>query len=248
MKNKTTQLIIAAVLAAGGFYLYTAYQKGMFPFKKKEPTPEPEPIKPLPISPMPAPTPTPQPAPSGSGKASSSKVKELQLLLAKRYEQLNKSGFTKSDADGAAGSVTHAAIEYLRPEIYKNFGLVNSGNVQKYIDAFTADVATRAKEEETTKTKAADVAKRVKTAKDMENLMKTGKYIAELMSANTTRELIYDNLSGSYKGTDNIRTFSKGTKFYKADNMRSRGDGTILYSKGDSRYAFNPNLFILRSI
>jgi hypothetical protein len=246
MKNKTTQLIIAAVLAAGGYYLYTAYQKGMFPFKKKEPIPEPEPLKPLPPSPspMPAPTPQPKPAPAGSGKASKAKVQELQGLLARRYSQAGWTGFTQADADGDAGSKTHAAIERLRPQTFKNFGLENSGNVQKYIDAFAADVASEAKAAEVTKTKQADVDKRKKTAAETAKLLKTGKYYAELLAPVRTAEHIYDPVGGNYRATDKLRSFSKGTRF---NAMTDRGDGTLFYASGDSLYPISAQLLLLRS-
>lgn len=251
MKNKNyIALIIAGVVAGGGYYLYTLFKSG----KLKLPgSPAPLPQLPeTPVTPVTPVTPSPQTKTPvvTSNKASKEKVKELQGLLVKRYNQLNMKGYGADEVDGDAGrdssSKTHQAINSLRPATFTNFGLVSNSNVQKYIDAFTKDVADFVAQEQKQATTKASADKKKANAKKIEDYLKTGKYFAELISETTAPKLLWDNLSGTYKSVGGTMKFYKARRFYTGD-LKDRGNGTIMYVTGDYRYPIDPDLFILRA-
>mgnify|MGYP006287455057 FL=1 len=254
MKNKNyIALIIAGVVAGGGYYLYTLFKSGKLKLPGSKPN-EPD-LPKLPESPVTPVTPvtespkTTTPV-ATSNKASQTKVKELQGLLVKRYSQLNMKGYGVDQVDGDAGrtasSNTHQAINSLRPQTFTNFGLVSSSNVQKYIDAFTKDVADFvAQEQKQATTKSRDDKKKA-NAKKIETYINGGKYFAELISDVNAPKLIWDNLSSTYKVIGGTLKLNKGKRFYNGD-LKDRGNGTIMYVSGDYRYPIDPDLFILRA-
>jgi hypothetical protein len=256
MKNKNWIAgAIAIVVAGGGYYLYTLFKSGKLKFPGQKPSPQP-PIMPEtpPITPPVTPpiTPvTPKPPSPGSTKASNTKVKELQSLIVKRYAQLNMKGYDANDVDGDAGrtadSNTHKAIATLTPQRFANFGLVNSSNVQKYIDGYSKDVATAVKEQDAQKTKKASADKLRQNAKKVVELLDTEKYKAELLDKITPTKHIFDNLSNSYKPLGTTITYNKGYTFRKGD-LVARGNGQIMAKSGDYRYPFNPDMLIVRAL
>ena len=254
-KNNWIAGAIAVVVAGGGYYLYTLFKSGKLKFPGQKPLPLP-PIMPEtpPVTPPVTPpiTPvTPKPPSPGSTKASNSKVKELQSLIVKRYAQLNMKGYDATDVDGDPGrtaeSKTHKAIAVLTPTRFSNFGLVNSSNVQKYIDGYSKDVATAVKEQEAQQTKKASQDKLRANANKVVELLNTGQYKAELLDKITPTKYIFDNVSGSYKSLGTTLTYGKGYTFRKGE-LIARGNGQIMAKSGDYRYPFNPDMLIVRAL
>jgi hypothetical protein len=253
-KNNWIAGTIAIVVAGGGYYLYTLYKKGKLKLPGMKPPPLPilpetPPITP-PVTPPVTPV-TPKPPAPGSTKASDSKVRELQSLLVKRYAQLNFKGYDASDVDGDAGktkdSRTHQVIASLSPQRFANFGLVTSANVQKYIDAYSQDVATAVKEQDAQKTKKASADKLKVNAKRVIELLDSGKYKAELLDKINPTKHIYDELSKSYKNLGTTLSYPKGYTFRKGD-LVDRKNGQVMIKSGSFRYPFNPDMLIVRGI
>lgn len=234
-KNKKLYYTIgAAILAIGGYVAYRQYKK-----KNEElPTPEPEPLPPVKEKPKVTPTKT--------QSASAAKIAEMQNLMIKRFEQLNRaSEYTAAMAKGGWGAKSRAAIAKLMPTNAKNFGDPNADNVDKYISALSKDVQTAAQQEKNLETaqKSADAKKKLATA-TMTNLEKGGK--AVLLVKVTSPLLKYDTVKNTYIPiSGKTRTFEEGYVFRKGD-LFDRGNGQLLFVYGDNRYPIDPTNLLNR--
>lgn len=208
--------------------------------KKKEPISPPLP---------PTPTPTPTPTPSGVSPAPANKITELQNLMIKRYEQLNKP--TEYDKNAAFnppgwGNLSTNALKYLQPTNFGSWGIPNANNIDKWIASIKKDVEIASKEivqQQQTAQKTTDA---IALEKKLINHLNAAPGInkIELLSNVSAKPWKYDDARGRYVLLDeSAKTFYKGTKFV-AKEITGRGNGTLGPSSGTKRYFISSNAFI----
>jgi hypothetical protein len=231
-QNKSNWLIYAALAVAGftGFLVYRNWKNNQ---PQGEPEPQPEPNK--------GGT-TPKPV---AGKPSVAKATELQNLIVRRFEQLNRAKELPAKfADGNFGKNSNERLKELRPETFKNFGAVTSGNVDKWIAALNADVAAAAKEiselkaKQTAKTALIDLANKLE-----QHLKKSPKSTIRLLNTVSATRHEFDAARGVYLPLGEKNTYTKNTVF-KANEIVNRGNGQLGIRAGQFRYFVNSDQFI----
>ena len=157
-----------------------------------------------------------------------SKVAKIQLYL----------GVTP---DGKVGPNT---IKALLTMMSSKFDTINSSNV----DAILTEINARRKSasdlsQKTTTTTA--LQQKIAFANKLETLTSDGTKYAELLNNVSAPAYAFDSLTSSYRYLGNKKSFFKGNRFEK--NLVSRGNGEILIKDGSTRYAVDPNNFIVKS-
>jgi len=239
-KNNTIYYLIGALLLGGaGFFIYRKMKD------KDEPITPPGPA---PLPPGPAPLP-PKPSPSGPSPASSAKITELQNLMIKRYEQLNrKTEYNANDAFNPPGwgNKSTNALKYLQPTNFASRGIPNANNIDAYITSIKKDVETAAKEVQQQQTKQQTQTDLIALANSMEKHLnaKPGKNKIKLLADAKAYAFQWDNARKRYVLLDTFKNFSKGNTFVAKDIV-NRGNGTlgIKYSDG-KRYFIPASTFI----
>jgi len=142
------------------------------------------------------------------------------------------------------GKVGANTIKALVTMMSTKFDSINEGNV----DAILTEIDARKKSasdlsQKTTTTSA--LQEKIAFAKKLETLTSDGSKYAELLNNVSAPAYAFDSLTGSYKYLGNKKSFSKGSQFKR--NLVSRGNGEILIKDGSTRYAVDPNNFIVKS-
>lgn len=236
-KNNTIYYILGAVLlGSAGFFFYRKWKD------KKEP------ITPTPPGPAPLP-PTPSPTPSGPSPASSAKITELQNLMIKRYEQLNrKDEYNANDAFNPPGwgNKSTNALKYLQPTNFASRGIPNANNIDAWITSIKKDVEIAAKEEVQQQQTAQKTTDAIALEKKLENHLNSAPGIKkiELLTDVSIKPWKYDDARGRYVLLDEpAKKYYKGTKFVAKD-ITTRGNGTLGPSVGNKRYFIPASAFI----
>lgn len=230
-KNKLILPAILAALAVIGTGIYFYVNR-----KKKPELPEPKP--------EPAPTPTPAPKPfTGVQPATFDQIKELQTLINKRFQQLNKENeFPASEIDGgykafAEGGKTAKALQSLLPESFATLKDVNALNVNLYIGALKKIVEQGGAEikkqttSQTTRDKNAALSQKYVNHFNAGGALKLSgniDFAKHQYDKATTRFKFLDQRDTVKAGT----TLKKGGKFVSAEVRLSNGQIIFYDSKG----------------
>lgn len=206
--------------------------------KKPEPIPEPE----QPEQPEPAPKPTP-----GTTQASAVKIAELQNLMIKRFEQLNRpTEYNASAARGGWGNLSATALKTLQPANYAAKGNPNAQNIDFWINAIKKDVETAAKEIQTQQQKKKSEADLIKLAEQYAAHFNAGKSL-QIAADFTAVEHVFDNVKRSWIPTANTRKFFKGNKFKKTGTYKRaqpRGNGQFFFVQDNKFFPTSPSNLI----
>jgi hypothetical protein len=226
--KKTLYYALGALLVAGaGYFAYTRYKK------KNEELPEPEP----------QPTPQPSPTPTVTKAASAAKIAEMQNLMIRRFEQLGRSSeYNAAAAKGGWGSKSRTAIAVLMPTNAKNLGDPTAANVDIYIKALSADVATKAAQIKNQETAQQTTEANKKLAAAIVKHSDGGGTVKVLVNFEAPK-VIFDKVKNTYIPTTGTMKFTIGDRISKG-SLFNRGNGQILYKVGDVRYIINPNYLI----
>lgn len=235
--KKTNWYIYAALAAAAitGYFIWNKSNNGNGKEPGAEPTPEP---KPEPS----------EPKPKIAGKPNKAKATQLQELIVRRFEQLNRANeLPKNFADGIWGDKSDAKAKELRPQTFANFGNVTSENVDKWIAAFEADVAAAAKEIQEQKAKQTTAEAQKVLANKLETWLNQSKTATiRLLNDVVAIRHEYDAARGRYVVLGDKTTYRKNDTF-KASNIINRGNGQIGIKEGQFRYFINADQFITNS-
>lgn len=230
--TKKTNWFLYAVLAAAGITGYLIWKKND---GGKDPEPEPEP----------EPKSEPKPQPKVDGKPSKAKATQLQNLIERRYQQLNRSNELGKDfADGNFGDKSNAALKFLRPQTFVNWGNATTANVDQWIKALESDVAIAAKEIAEMKAKQTAKSTLITLANKMEKHLKSRQTasIRLLNDVNATRHE-YDAARGVYLPLSEKILYPKNS-VYRAKDIVNRGNGQLGIKAGQFRYFINADQFI----
>lgn len=240
-KSNINYLTLAGIAAVGaaGFFVYRYVKKKQDEKKTPEVTPTPEPT--------PQPTPKKK-SPTGAAGASSIQKSKLQDLLISLYSKytgnkISDTKYTASEAAGGWGKISEGALKVALSASSGDSAYttpLDSSNAERYINALTKVNEIRANELKTQQTKQTDKATKVKSAAEIVKLLDGGSYNAKLLVDVTSPALQFDKVKNTYRNLGSTRNFRKGTIF-RAGDFVARGDGTVLYKSGSTRYPINPD-------
>ena len=240
-KSNINYLTIAGIAAVGaaGYFIYRYVKK-----KQDEKKDLPE-VKPNSVPDKTTTKTTPKTVTAAASSTDKQKLQDLLISLYSKYtgNKISETVYTASEAKGGWGNKSENA---LKVALSANTGdnayttPLDSSNAARYIKALTATNEARANDLKTQQTKQTDKATKMKAASDIVNSLNTGNYAAKLLVDVTSPALQYDTTKGTYRGLGTTRTFKKGTIFFK-DELVARGDGTVLFKSGLTRYPINPD-------
>jgi len=231
MKRKinTTYILLGAGLAVGALFALLT--------RKKKPTPEP-------ITPEPTPKPTPQ---KEKPVNISGKIAQLQNLMIKRFEQLNRSTeYNAAAARGGWGNLSTAALKKLQPANLAAKGIPTAQNIDFWIASINKDVETAAKEIQSQQQKKKSDSELTKLSEQYAAHFNAGKDL-QIATNFTAVEHVFDNVKQSWRPTDKSRNFYKGNKFNKNgtyNRAQSRGNGQFFFVDGSKYFPTSPSNLI----
>jgi hypothetical protein len=143
------------------------------------------------------------------------------------------------NSDGKVGPNTNMALVKKFPK-YSTITTANVNNIIADIDSDKKSASDLAAQ----KTATSSLQQKVEFAKRLETLT-NGSYYAVLLEDVSAPAYAFDSLTNSYRYLGTSKKFYKGSQF--RNNLVSRGNGEILIKDGTTRYAVNPNSFIVKS-
>jgi len=180
-------------------------------------------------------------------------AKELEIERAKAKEDAeslaNKNSFASKvsviqqylgvSADGKVGPNTNNALKLKFPE-YSTITQYNVDSIIAKINANVKDASDLSAQQSAT----VKLQEKVAFAKRLETLT-NGSYYAVLLQDVSAPAYAFDSLTNSYRFLGTYKKFYKGNQF--SNRLVSRGNGEILIKDGTTRYAVDPNNFIVKS-
>jgi len=164
-----------------------------------------------------------------------SKVKKLQTLLKVGTDV--KTYMNPNSASNKALAATYGLDK----------GVVSAANVDYYIAKVTSNNTLVAQKLAAQKQKAVQ-SQTINDAKKFLDLVNNKGYKATLMKDVNSRTLIFDSLKNTYADTNEPKSFSKGTKFFKGNFAAQPRGGYVLFIGFDKkRIPLNPSDFIVTS-
>jgi len=240
-KSNIDYYTIAGIAAVGaaGYFIYRYVKK-----KQDEKKDLPE-DKPTPAPDKTTTKTTPKTVTAAASSPDKQKLQELLISLYSKYtgNKISETVYTASEAKGGWGNKSENA---LKVALSANTGdnayttPLDSSNAARYIKAVTATNEARANDLKTQQTKQTDKATKIKSAYDIVKSINTGNYKAKLLVEVTSPALQFDAVKNTYRGLGTTRSFRKGTIFSTGD-LVARGDGTVLFKSGLTRYPINPD-------
>lgn len=162
-----------------------------------------------------------------------SKVKKLQTLLKVGTDV--KTYMSPNSATNKALAATYGLDK----------GVVSAINIDYYIAKVTSKNTLVAQKLVAQKQQAVQ-SQTINDAKKFLDLINNKDYKATLMKNVNSRTLIFDSLKNTYADTNEPKSFSKGTKFYKGNFAAQIRGGYVLFIGFDKkRIPLNPSDFIV---
>jgi len=164
-----------------------------------------------------------------------SKVKKLQTLLKVGTDV--KTYMSPNSATNKALAATYGLDK----------GVVSAANVDYYIAKVQSNNTLVAQKLAAQKQKAVQ-SQTINDAKKFLDLVNNKGYKATLMKDVNSRTLIFDSLKNTFADTNEPKSFSKGTKFFKGNFAAQPRGGYVLFIGFDKkRIPLNPSDFIVTS-
>lgn len=236
-KSNIDYLTIVAIAAVGtaGYFIYRFVKKKQDE-KKETPEVTPEVVPEV----KPKNKTTPKVVTVGASAAQKTKIQDLLISLYSKYtgNKISDTVYTATEATGGWGNKSENALKIALSASYT--APLNSSNAESYIKALTKLNEDRAKDLKAQQTKQTDKATKVQSAKQIVNLLNAGTHKAKLLVDVTSPALQFDTVKNTYRPLGSTKKFSKGTTFDSGE-LFARGDGSVLFKSGATRYPINPD-------